>query len=132
MIYVMIRSLKFAAVVLVLVIVSSPLLAAVTCFGGESPAAMHCPPGCPMMAAQDTAPALQLAAHHTDGSCCDVSKAKSSPVAALRAPVTLTFTFATTQLTPASAPATACAHSLQNHPVRFFESAQSLLCTFLI
>jgi hypothetical protein len=129
----MFRSLKFAAVMLVLVIVSAPLLAAVTCFGGGTPVAMHCPAGCPMMASADTAPALQLAAHHPGGSCCDVSNAKPSPAVVLQAPVTLVFAAAqTSSATPGLMPAAVCARRQQPHPVRFLESAQSLLCTFLI
>lgn len=129
----MFRRLKFAAVMLVLVILSAPLLAAVTCFGGEAPAAMQCPAGCPMMASANSAPAVQLTAHHSGGSCCDVSNAKPSPVATLQAPVTIAIAAPrTSSAAPGLVPASTCARRQQSPPVRFLSSAQSLLCTFLI
>jgi len=128
----MCRNLKFAAALLVLVILSSPLLAAVTCIGGQSPATMHCPAGCPMMASADTAPS-QFVAHHPGGSCYDVSNAKPSPVAALQTPVTLVFAAPqASSATPGLVLAAVCVRRQQPHSVRFLESAQSLLCTFLI
>ena len=124
------RKLQFAAVMLVLVILSAPLLAAVSCLGGTQLAAMHC---CPAMASSGMAPGLQLAAQHRGGSCCDVSNSKPSPVAAVQAPVTPAG--AVSQIasaTPGLAPATVRESRQQSQALRFPDSAQSLLCVFLI
>jgi hypothetical protein len=129
----MFRSLKFATVMLVLVMLSAPLLSA-TCFGGEAPAAMHCKMGCPMMMAwADSSAALQLTAHHPGGTCCNVSNGKPSPVAALQAPTTVAMAaLRDSSSSPALAPARSAARRQPPDPVRHLESAQSLLCTFLI
>jgi hypothetical protein len=131
----MFRSLKFAALTLVLVILSAPLLAAVTCFGGEAPAAVQtrCPAGCPMMAPADTAPAAQLAAQHSGGPCCNVSSDRPSPVAVLQERVVLSSVVQTiSSVTPGLVPATVRAPRQHPQPARFLASSQSLLCVFLI
>jgi hypothetical protein len=128
----MCRNLKFAAAFLVMVILSSPLLAAVICIGGESPAMMYCAAGCPMMASADMAPS-QFVAHHPSGACCDASSAKPLPVAAFQVPFTLaTASPEASSITPGVVPASVCVRRQQPHTVRFLDSGQSLLCTFLI
>src|SRR5690349_13643871 len=77
----MFRSFKFTALMLVLVILSAPLLAAVGCVGGTTHADMPC-----CQKHFDAAHALQPSAH-SGGSCCDVSNGKPAPVAVLQAPV---------------------------------------------
>jgi hypothetical protein len=128
----MLRKSKLAAAMLVLVILAMPLFAAANCFSGQSPM-MHCPAGCPMMASATTACALQLSAHHPGGSCCDVSQGKPSAVAVPTAPVI--FALAAPQASSVIAglvPPVLRTQRQQSHPLRFFDSSQSLLCTLLI
>src|SRR6266511_1402613 len=122
----MIRNLQFAAVMLVLMILSAHLLPAAACLGGSQPAGMEC---CAKMA--DTAPALHLAAQHRG--CCDVSNAKPSPVATLQSPVASGA--AVSQISSAApilAPVTVRASRRQSQSLRLPESPQSLLCVFLL
>jgi hypothetical protein len=131
--YVMSRSLKFAAVMMVLVILSAPLLAVGSCFGGASAASLHCPPGCSMMASADTA-ALQLSAQqHSGAPCCNVSNTKPSPSAVPQAPVTgVSVAPHGVSTAPGLVPAPFLVRRQQTQSVRLPESPQSLLCVFLI
>jgi hypothetical protein len=126
----MFRSLKFAAVMMVLVILSAPLLAVGSCLTGTSPATMHC---CPMMASADTA-ALQLSGQqHSGAPCCNVSNARPSPSAVPQAPVTgVSIAPQGVSTTPGLVPAPFVVRRQQTQPVRLPESPQSLLCVFLI
>jgi hypothetical protein len=130
----MLRSLKLVAVTLVLVILSLPSLAAVTCFSGVSPAAMHCPAGCPMMASADKAPALQLSVQqHSGAPCCNISNVRPSPSVVLQAPVTrVSIAPQDVSTAPGLVPASFMVRCQQTRPVRLPESPQSLLCVFLI
>jgi hypothetical protein len=132
---IMFRSLKLVGVLLVLVILSAPLLAAVTCFNGAPPAAMpsHCPAGCAMMAASNMAPVAQLAAQHFGGPCCNISSDRPSPAAVVQQRIVPASAVQTiSPATPGFAPAIVRARSEQSKAVRFPDSPQSLLCVFLI
>jgi hypothetical protein len=131
----MFRSLKLVGILLVLVILSAPLLAAVTCFAGDAPAAMpsHCPAGCPMMAASDMAPVAHLAAQHSGGPCCNISSDRPSPAAVVQQRIVLSSAVQhISAATPMLAPAIVRTGQQQLKPVRFSDSSQSLLCVFLI
>jgi hypothetical protein len=131
--YGMFRSLKFAAVMMVLVILSAPLLAVGSCFSGASVATMHCPVGCSKMASADTA-ALQLSVQqHSSAPCCNVSNARPSPSAVPQAPVTrISIVLQGVSTTPGLVPAPFLISRQEVRPVRLPESPQSLLCVFLI
>jgi hypothetical protein len=125
-------SLKFAAALLVLVILSAPLCALVTCIGGQAQATqIHC---CDMMAAANTAPAMQLSAQqHSSPPCCNVSNAKPAPSTVPQAPLTgVSITPLGVSTAPGLVPAAFVARRQQTQPVRLPESPQSLLCVFLI
>ena len=130
----MFRSLKLVGIMLVLVILSAPVLAAAACFTGEMPAAMqtHCPMCCPMTAA-DMAPAAQLTAQHSSGPCCNISSDRPSPVAVVQQRVVQSSAVQhISSATPMLAPAIARVRGEQPKPVRFPDSSQALLCVFLI
>ena len=130
----MFRSLKLVGVMLVLVILSVPLLAAVTCFTG-APAAMqmHCAAGCPMMASADMVPAAQLMAQHSSGPCCNISSHRPLPVAVVQQRVVLSSAVQPiSSSTPMPAPAIVRTPGEQPKAVRFPDSPQALLCVFLI
>jgi hypothetical protein len=131
--YVMFRSLKFAAVMMVLVILSAPLLAVGSCFSGASASSMHCPAGCSMMASAETA-ALQLSAQpHSGAPCCNVSNTKPLTIAVPQAPVTRgSIAPQGVSIAPGLVPAPFLVRRQQMQPVRLPESPQSLLCVFLI
>jgi hypothetical protein len=131
--YVMFRSIKFAAVMMVLVILSAPLLAVGSCFSGASAATMHCPAGCSMMASADAAAMHLSAQQHSGAPCCNVSNTKPSPSAVPQAPVTgVSIAPQAVSTTPGLAPSPFRVRRQQTQPVRLPESPQSLLCVFLI
>jgi hypothetical protein len=122
----MFGKLQFAAVMLMLALLSAPLLPAVTCVTGTSTAAMHCP------ACKHTTDA-SLGMHRATGSCCDVSQAKPAPAAVIDSPVRIAATApqrssATAEVTPAAMHT----RRQQMHSLQLPESPQSVLCTFLI
>jgi hypothetical protein len=122
----MFRSFKFAAMMLVLVILSAPLLAAVACVGGTSHAEMPC-----CQKHSDAAPALHSSMHQSGGNCCDVSNSKPVPVAVIQAPVPVVSTAPQASVTM-PVPVTAGVRHPQSLPIRSVETSPSVLCVFLI
>jgi len=119
------RRLQFAVLILVLVSLSAPATATLSCIGATQAVGMSC---CPTM---ENAPALHLLPQHRG--CCDLSNAKPTPVAALQslgAPLGAVSQISSEM--PDLLPAAGRVARLQSRPLRLPESSQSFLCVFLI
>lgn len=71
---------KFISSAVLATVIMLPLLPLAMCVPETSPAGMHCPPGCPMMAnSTATQPTTELK-QGDRGSCCTIQSSKPAPV----------------------------------------------------
>ena len=123
-------SFKFAAVVIVLAIVASPVFGAVTCPNNQQ--SMMCCPHCRSMAMAHSSSAPQLENKLPAQSCCDLSTGKPAPAASIQAPVALASISAPASTFAGSAAIQFDADRELPLPFSDLHSPQSVLCTFLI
>lgn len=76
---------KLVSSAVLAVLIMLPFLTLAMCVPGSAAAAMHCPPGCPMMAKSKGVQPEIVLRQGTSESCCTIQSSKPAPVTESRA-----------------------------------------------
>jgi len=126
---------KFVSAGLFAAVLSLPLMSLAMTVGmcaPESNDSMHCPPGCPMMAKMKSGQQAELKAEPTAGSCCTLTRGKSSPVPKSSMVQPAVSVEPVAVIVDSVAPAASHALALTDTSPPLLADRQSRLCTFQI